>query len=93
LTSSVIFEAGWNFLPKIPSQTVESSIQLNASQKELVVEVELIQKNFIPTPVNHDSLSELSPIKPETLDGVMDAVSAEIRNRLVRNISAYCDCE
>ena len=57
------------------------------------MEVELIQKSVIPTPVNHDGLSELSSVKPEILEHVMDAVSAEIRNRLVRNIAAYCDCE
>ena len=55
------------------------------------MEVQLIEKVLTPAvipEVHHQPAS----YKPDPLDTLMDAVSREIRNRLVTNISAYCDC-
>ncbi|HWU82355.1 MAG TPA: hypothetical protein VN063_02595 [Methylophilaceae bacterium] len=43
-------------------------------------------------PVAHDDVSKPIAGRTEKLEQLMDAVSSEIRNRLVKNISAYCDC-
>lgn len=56
------------------------------------MEVELIEK-MAPVPSSlHEEVSKPSVSKVEKLEQLMDAVSSEIRNRLVKNISAYCDC-
>lgn len=56
------------------------------------MELEVIEK-VVPMPsVAHDDVSKPIASRTEKLEQLMDAVSSEIRNRLVKNISAYCDC-
>jgi len=56
------------------------------------VEVELIEKTVLVPSSLREEVSKPSASKVEKLEQLMDAVSSEIRNRLVKNISAYCDC-
>lgn len=86
-----MFRSGWNFLSKIPSQVVEPPFNLNASQKELVVEAQLIEKVVAPVVIVDDQ-SQKAFERSESLESLMESVSREIRNKLVTNISAYCDC-
>lgn len=55
------------------------------------MKAELIEKIVVP-PVRLDDYSTSHLESTESLELTMESVSTEIRNTLVRNISAYCDC-
>lgn len=56
------------------------------------MEVQFIEKTALPSarPENHSQPQSFDNRDP--VESLMDSVSREIRNRLVANISAYCDC-
>lgn len=55
------------------------------------MKAELVEKIVVP-PVLLDDYPSPHIEEPESLELAMESVSTEIRNKLVRNISAYCDC-
>lgn len=55
------------------------------------MKAELVEKIVVP-PVLLGDYPKSHIEEPESLELAMESVSTEIRNKLVRNISAYCDC-